>query len=74
MKLLDDGVTTKEHVTVPECVHTVTMEWFTSYRDGHDVSIGLMLLWHALICTLILLMIILMYDGSYSNFSVRILK
>ena len=38
MKLLDDGVTTEEHVSVPECVHTVTMEWFSSYRDSDDVS------------------------------------
>ena len=35
VKLLDDGVTTREHVVVPECVHTVTVEWFSSDYDHH---------------------------------------
>ena len=39
MKLLDDGVTTKEHVVVPECAHTVTMEWYSSYYDNHVSNI-----------------------------------
>ena len=57
MKLLDDGITTKEHVLVPECVHTVTVEWFSSYNDDH-VSCDLMLLWHALIMCIDTLMLL----------------
>ena len=45
VKLLDDGVYTKEHVLVPECVHTITMEWYSSHRGDH-VSYALFVMYY----------------------------
>ena len=38
MILVNNGVTTGEQVLVPECVHTITMEWYSLHRHDHVSS------------------------------------
>lgn len=33
--LMEEGITTEEHLLVPECAHTVTMEWYSAHQDDH---------------------------------------
>ena len=35
LTLLKNGIATKEHLFVPECAHTITMEWHLLHRDSY---------------------------------------
>ena len=35
MKLLMDGVATEDHLVVPECVHSINMQWYTVHPHDH---------------------------------------
>lgn len=37
--LIKDGVTTDERLIVPECVHTVTMQWYSVHYLDHVSNI-----------------------------------
>ena len=32
---MSNGIATDEHLLIPECVHTVTMEWYSLHHLDH---------------------------------------